>query len=92
MRRRIDDAAVAAGRSPGDIRRVYNVMGTIAPGPVKQILQGPAAHFVEELTRFALELGMDTFVFWPLEDPERQLELFAREVIPGVRERTRTGP
>ncbi|MGH2721769.1 MAG: LLM class flavin-dependent oxidoreductase [Actinomycetota bacterium] len=92
MRRRLDDAAVAAGRSPGDIRRVYNVMGTIAPGPVRQILQGPASHFVEELTRFVLELGMDTFVFWPLEDPERQLELFAREVMPGVRERTRTAP
>jgi alkanesulfonate monooxygenase SsuD/methylene tetrahydromethanopterin reductase-like flavin-dependent oxidoreductase (luciferase family) len=31
MHARIDDAAEAAGRAPRDIRRVYNVMGTIGP-------------------------------------------------------------
>jgi hypothetical protein len=88
MQRRIDEAAVASGRSPGEIRRVYNVMGRIAPGPVRQTLQGPASHVVEELTRFAVDLGMDTFVFWPLEDHERQIEVFANEVVPAVREGT----
>ena len=29
---------------------------------------------------------MDTFVYWPSEDHERQVELFAAEVVPGVRE------
>jgi hypothetical protein len=29
---------------------------------------------------------MDTFIFWPLGDHLRQLERFAREVVPGVRE------
>jgi hypothetical protein len=30
-------------------------------------------------------LGMDTFVFWPAHDEERQIAAFAAEVIPAVR-------
>jgi hypothetical protein len=29
---------------------------------------------------------MDTFVLWPTEDPARQVELFAAEVAPALRE------
>jgi hypothetical protein len=29
---------------------------------------------------------MDTFIYWPSEDRERQVELFASEVAPAVRE------
>jgi alkanesulfonate monooxygenase SsuD/methylene tetrahydromethanopterin reductase-like flavin-dependent oxidoreductase (luciferase family) len=86
MRRRIDEAARRAGRHPAAIRRIYNVMGTVADGPVREPLHGPPAHWVEELTRFALELGFDTFVFWPAEEPVNQLERFAAEVAPAVRE------
>ena len=35
---------------------------------------------------FAGELGIETFVVWPREEPVDQLERFAREVAPGVRE------
>lgn len=83
--KRIDDAAVAAGRDPSQIRRIYNLMGTIIDGPTRGLLQGPPAHWVEVLTSFVLELGFDTFIFWPAEDPIRQLERFAGEVVPGVR-------
>lgn len=86
MRRRIDEAAREAGRDPATIRRVYNLMGAITDHSGEAALQGPAPHWVEELTRFAAELGFDTFVFWPAEDPVRQLERFAAEVVPGVRE------
>ena len=50
------------------------------------LLDGPAEHWVEELVRFAVELGMDTFIYWPSEDHVRQVELFAGEVVPAVRE------
>jgi alkanesulfonate monooxygenase SsuD/methylene tetrahydromethanopterin reductase-like flavin-dependent oxidoreductase (luciferase family) len=86
MRRRIDDAAAEAGRDPAAIRRVYNLMGAITDAPAERALQGPPSHWIDQLTRFAAELGFDTFVFWPAEDPVRQLERFAAEVIPGVRE------
>jgi hypothetical protein len=29
---------------------------------------------------------MDTFIFWPAEDRMRQIEIFATEVVPAVRE------
>jgi alkanesulfonate monooxygenase SsuD/methylene tetrahydromethanopterin reductase-like flavin-dependent oxidoreductase (luciferase family) len=86
MARRIDEAARAAGRDPAEIRRVYNLVGRIVDGSVEGLLHGPPEHWVETLTGFALELGFDTFVFWPSEEPVRQLEWFAADVAPAVRE------
>lgn len=85
MRRRIDQAAADAGRDPAGVRRLYNLMGTIADGPVGELLHGPAEHWIDELSRFVRELGFDTLLFWPREgDPVEQLERFAGEVVPGV--------
>jgi alkanesulfonate monooxygenase SsuD/methylene tetrahydromethanopterin reductase-like flavin-dependent oxidoreductase (luciferase family) len=90
MRRRIDEAAEEAGRDPAEIRRVYNLMGVITDDPAQDTLQGPPSHWIQQLTRFAAELGFDTFIFWPAEEPVRQLERFAAEVVPGVREAVAT--
>ena len=76
LQARIDEGAHEAGRDPADIRRLYNLMGTIED----------VGGWVEELTRFAVDLGLDTFVFWPADDHLRQLDLFAAEVVPAVRE------
>jgi alkanesulfonate monooxygenase SsuD/methylene tetrahydromethanopterin reductase-like flavin-dependent oxidoreductase (luciferase family) len=86
MRRRVDDAATAAGRDPRAIRRILNIGGTIADGPARELLHGPPAHWIETLTGFALELGFDAFVLWPDGDVLPQVERFAAEVAPGVRE------
>jgi alkanesulfonate monooxygenase SsuD/methylene tetrahydromethanopterin reductase-like flavin-dependent oxidoreductase (luciferase family) len=85
MQKRIDEAAVGAGREPKEIRRAYNLGGRIGEEH-RGLLDGPIDHWVEELTRFAIELGMDTFIYWPSEDHVRQIELFAGEVVPAVRE------
>jgi alkanesulfonate monooxygenase SsuD/methylene tetrahydromethanopterin reductase-like flavin-dependent oxidoreductase (luciferase family) len=85
MHARIDEAAVAAGRDPARIRRIYNVWGAIDGSG--GFLQGPVEQWVDELTELALDHGMDTFVFGPSEDPVPQLQRFAAEVAPAVRER-----
>jgi alkanesulfonate monooxygenase SsuD/methylene tetrahydromethanopterin reductase-like flavin-dependent oxidoreductase (luciferase family) len=90
MNRRIDEGAKRAGREPQEIRRAYNLSGNIGAegdGP----LEGPASRWVETLTGFALEHGMDTFIYWPSGDRERQVEIFAGEVVPAVREAVRSG-
>jgi len=85
LHEQIDAGAAEAGREPREIQRVYNLSGNIgAEG--EGILQGPTSKWVETLSGFALENGMDTFIFWPSEDHERQVELFANEVVPGVKE------
>jgi len=89
MQQRINDAALAAGRQPQDIRRAYNLMGHIGTGLKQNRLDGPATQWIEELTRFVIELGMDTFIFWPTTEPVRQMEMFAAEVVPGVQEAIR---
>jgi alkanesulfonate monooxygenase SsuD/methylene tetrahydromethanopterin reductase-like flavin-dependent oxidoreductase (luciferase family) len=85
LQKRIDEAAAEAGREPKEIRRAYNVGGRIGEEH-RGLLDGPIDHWVEELARFAVELGMDTFIYWPSEDHVRQVELFASEVVPAVRE------
>ena len=90
MHGRIDEGAARAGRDPGEIQRVYNLSGTIGAegdGP----LEGPVSRWVEQLSRFALRFGMDTFVYWPSDDHVRQVELFAGEVVPAVREAVAAG-
>jgi alkanesulfonate monooxygenase SsuD/methylene tetrahydromethanopterin reductase-like flavin-dependent oxidoreductase (luciferase family) len=82
---RIDEAASRAGREPSEIRRVYNVSGRIGAEGDRR-MDGLVSHWIEELSTFVLEFGMDTFVYWPSEDRERQVELFASEVAPAVRE------
>src|SRR6266568_5430212 len=84
MQQRIDTAALAAGRQPRDIRSIYNVMGLITEGPVQALFTGPVHYWVDELTRLAVEVGMDTFIYWPADDRLRQIELFAAEVVPAV--------
>jgi alkanesulfonate monooxygenase SsuD/methylene tetrahydromethanopterin reductase-like flavin-dependent oxidoreductase (luciferase family) len=85
LQRRIDAGAAEAGREPGEIRRAYNVAGMIGPAG-DGLLEGPVSRWVEELTRFVLEFGMDTFIYWPSGDHVRQIEVFANEVVPAVRE------
>jgi len=85
LSRRVDEGAAAAGRDPAEIRRVYNVSGTIADTRANGIVDGPPGHWVETLSSFATELGFDTFIFWPAEDPQAQLERFAQEVVPALR-------
>ena len=80
---RLDDAALAAGRAPADIRRVLNVNGRITDGAGEGLLNGPVGQWVDELTDLALGYGFDTFVFWG--DGPDQLPRFAEEVVPAVR-------
>ena len=85
MQQRIDEGAKEVGRKPAEIRRAFNISGRIGPEG-EGSMSGPVLKWTEQLTRFALELGMDTFIYWPSEDRERQIELFAGEVVPAVRE------
>jgi alkanesulfonate monooxygenase SsuD/methylene tetrahydromethanopterin reductase-like flavin-dependent oxidoreductase (luciferase family) len=86
---RIDDAAAAAGRDPAAVRRLYNISGRVGPGG-GGFLDGPAGQWVEQLLPLVTETGMDTFVLWPAEEPDRQLERFAAEVAPALREAVAT--
>ena len=68
---RVDDAATSAGRDPAAVRRAYN-------------FGAPDGPWVETLAEWATEVGIDTFVLWA--DDAAEVERFAGEVVPAVRE------
>ena len=83
----LDEAAVAAGRDPRSIRRIYNVSGAIqdaADGDERAII-GPPQLWVDTLLRLAEDLHVDTFVLWPRGDIDAELARFTLEVAPAVR-------
>jgi alkanesulfonate monooxygenase SsuD/methylene tetrahydromethanopterin reductase-like flavin-dependent oxidoreductase (luciferase family) len=84
-RARIDAAAERAGRDPASIRRIANVNGVIADGPVTGYLHGPPSHWVEELGRLREDYGFDAFVLWSEGDMIEQIGRFAGEVCPQLR-------
>ena len=86
MHKRIDEAARAAGRDPADVRRIYNVVGSIGPSRGGSGLTGDVDTWVATLTDWAVDLGLDTFIFWPTTAPQAQLEVFVGEVVPAVRQ------
>jgi len=85
MQKRIDDAALQAGRDPASIRRAYNVMGEIG-ATAGDPFHGQPRQWVDELTGLVLEAGMDTFIIGLPEPPGQQIEQFMAEIAPRVRE------
>ena len=81
---RIDDAAVAAGRAPSDIRRLLNFMRVDLSPVSRGLLHGPAEQWVDDLTGLVLEHGMSTFLVAG-DDPVVAQRLGA-EIAPAVRE------
>jgi alkanesulfonate monooxygenase SsuD/methylene tetrahydromethanopterin reductase-like flavin-dependent oxidoreductase (luciferase family) len=84
MAGRLDAGAAEEGRDPGAIRRVLNVGGVITDGASEGMLRGPVAQWTEELTTLVVEEGFDAFVLWA--DAPGQLQRFAEEVVPAVRQ------
>ncbi len=90
--RLIDQGARKAGRSTSDVRRGYNIMGRIEQDQElggewqEGQLRGGVSGWVSELARLYNQQRMDTFIFWPLGgDEARQIEVYARQVVPRVR-------
>ena len=79
----IDDAASAAGRSPKDIQRGYNIEGEFGSGA--GFLQGPPEAWAEQLAELVLT-GQASWFFLYRVGSADFLRRFAAEVAPAVRE------
>lgn len=80
---RIDEAALAAGRDPRDVRRLLNVQGRFASRS-GGFLDGPAEQWVQELLPYVLEHGFSAFILSG-DDPDA-VRVWGEEVAPAVRE------
>jgi len=73
----IDRAAVHAGRDATAIRRIANLSGA----PLDD-----ARPWIDVLRQLTTESGIDGLVFWPTDAGTTEIERFANEVVPAVRE------
>lgn len=82
---RVDAAARGAGRDPSAIRKIYNVAGLITPRSEGGFV-GAVDRWVDQLVDITTEHAMNGYVFWPADDHERQISIFAEDVVPAVRQ------
>ncbi len=78
----LDEAAVAAGRAPEEVKRIYNVFGRFGTG--SGFLQGTPDDWAEQLAGLTLDTGMSTYILGT--DSPDDVRRFATEVAPAVRE------
>jgi alkanesulfonate monooxygenase SsuD/methylene tetrahydromethanopterin reductase-like flavin-dependent oxidoreductase (luciferase family) len=83
LNKHLDDAALTAGRTPGQIRRLLNVGGRFATTG-RAFLDGPPEQWAEDLAGLTLEYGVSGFIL--ATDDVRTTELYAAEVAPATRE------
>lgn len=81
LNERVDGAAVAAGRDPSAVRRVFNVGGAITDGVSEGYLAGPVSQWIDELSVLVTEHRADVLVFG---GPPGQLRTFAEDVMPAL--------
>ncbi|WP_069387438.1 LLM class flavin-dependent oxidoreductase [Cellulosimicrobium cellulans] len=79
----IDDAARAAGREPGAVRRLLNVGGRFGPQG-GGLFQGPPRQWAEQVAAVTLEHGVSTYVV--MADDAATLAVLGQEVAPAARE------
>ncbi|MEU9866849.1 LLM class flavin-dependent oxidoreductase [Actinomadura sp. NPDC048021] len=92
----VDEAAVAAGRTPGDIRTVFNLPGRITDRPLPATrdrdgrwIGGSVGQWVEELTGAVVEHGASGFTLFSPEGGTQDITSVGRwaaEIAPAVRE------
>ena len=79
----IDEAALAAGRNPAEIRRLLNISGRFSAAG-QGWLDGPAGQWVEDLLPLVLQDGVSTLIV--MTDDPGTMRRFAEEVMPSLRD------
>jgi alkanesulfonate monooxygenase SsuD/methylene tetrahydromethanopterin reductase-like flavin-dependent oxidoreductase (luciferase family) len=82
MNAAIDEAALAAGRDPSAVRRLYNVSGRFGNGA--GFLQGTPADWATQLAELTVSTGMSTYIL--ATDSADEVSRFGEEVAPAARE------
>ncbi|REE97146.1 LLM class flavin-dependent oxidoreductase [Thermomonospora umbrina] len=88
----ISRAAVEAGRDPGAVLRMAQLVGEVTTGPAtaprlqgEEPIRTTADEWAKVIAGLATETGFDTFVYWPETTDETQLLRWSREVVPAAR-------
>ena len=94
LSRLIDEAAVAAGRDPAAVRRLYNVGGRFTGQRVygeqsERLVTGSPQDWAEQLAALTIEHGISTFILGT-DDPD-DVRRFGLEVAPMVRDLVSAG-
>jgi alkanesulfonate monooxygenase SsuD/methylene tetrahydromethanopterin reductase-like flavin-dependent oxidoreductase (luciferase family) len=93
----VDRAAEEAGRDPGEVLRMAQIVGSVTgmPGRLQvsdgaEPVRGTAGQWAELVATLATCQPFRAFVFWPEQHTADQVERFAGEVVPAARELLKT--
>jgi alkanesulfonate monooxygenase SsuD/methylene tetrahydromethanopterin reductase-like flavin-dependent oxidoreductase (luciferase family) len=101
MQQTIDQSLAAAGRKTNEVHRNYNLAGIVLESGSKKagqqehiitngeqdgLLVGSIDFWVDTIVKFYKDLRMDSFTFWPANESAEEVELFAKRVVPRVKE------
>jgi alkanesulfonate monooxygenase SsuD/methylene tetrahydromethanopterin reductase-like flavin-dependent oxidoreductase (luciferase family) len=79
----IDEAATAAGRDPGEIRRLFDFAGASGPNG-RGFVQGSPQQWAQQLLPLVIDHGVSVFIL--VGDDPRMIERWGGEVAPALRE------
>ncbi|MDQ3888883.1 MAG: hypothetical protein M3251_06380 [Thermoproteota archaeon] len=100
MQQTINHSLAAAGRKTNEVRRNYNLAGSVLESSTKKagqeesiinceqdgLLVDSMDFWINTIIKFYKDLQMDSFTFWPANESSEQVELFAKKVVPKVKE------
>ena len=81
---RVNGGAQDAGRDPESIRKICN-LGSMIGAESRELFQGSVQQWLDQLAVIVERFGINGFVYWPSADHERQIAVFAEEVVPAFR-------
>jgi alkanesulfonate monooxygenase SsuD/methylene tetrahydromethanopterin reductase-like flavin-dependent oxidoreductase (luciferase family) len=102
MQQTLEQSISETGRKSNEVRRNYNLAGTILEGDANKegqqqegmmtngeqdgLLVGSIDFWIDTIVKFYKDLQMDSFTIWPANESSEQVELFAKKVVPRVKE------
>ena len=100
MQQTIDQSLTDRGRKSNEVRRNHNLACIVLESSTKKasqqgsrmnseqdgLLVGSVDFWIDTIVKFYKDLQMDSFPFWPANESSEQVELFAKKIVPKVKE------
>ncbi len=79
---------ILEGEADKEVQRQEGIT-MITNGEQNGLLVGSIDFWIDTIVKFYKDLQMDSFTFWPANESSEQVDLFAKKIVPRVKENTK---